>query len=109
MANSPGPYAAASCVGSIAASISSIQISSRDPPRRMIYRAALLSQGDDACLFGVASARMWQVAGLPQDDGVIEVANLGGVSRRRLSPVVSEALDADLPPVVVSQVPVAAE
>src|SRR4051794_22698906 len=81
----------------------------QDPPRRMVYRAALLSQGDDACLFGVASARMWQVAGLPQDDGVIEVATLGGVSRRRLSPVVSEAHDADLPPVVVSQVPVAAE
>src|SRR3954462_480977 len=50
----------------------------QDPPRRMIYRAALLPQGDDACLFGVASARMWQVAGLPQDDGVIEVANRGG-------------------------------
>src|SRR3954447_12846162 len=81
----------------------------QDPPRRMVYRAALLSQGGDACLFGVAAARMWQLAGLPQDDDVIEVATLGGVSRRRLSPAASQALDADLPPVVVRQVPVARE
>src|SRR3954447_11167395 len=56
----------------------------QDPPTRLVYRAALLSEGDEACLYGVAAARTWQVEGLPAVDDVIEVAVIGGRSRRRM-------------------------
>ena len=80
----------------------------QNPPRRMIYRAALLSEGEDASLFGVAAARVWQVQGLPFDDQFIEVAVIGGPSRRALQPIQGPWSAVDLPPVIVRQVPVSA-
>ena len=79
----------------------------QDLPVHMVYRAALLSEGAGACLFGVAAARTWRVEGLPAVDAVVEVGIVGGPSRRRLTPARGEAFDADLPPVVVRQVVVA--
>jgi hypothetical protein len=79
----------------------------QDPPARLVYRAALLSEGDEACLYGVAAARTWQVEGLPAVDDVIEVALIGGPSRGRTPPSRGHATDVDLPPVVVRQIPVA--
>jgi hypothetical protein len=75
---------------------------------RVVYHAALLSEGDEACLYGAAAARTWGVQGLPINDRYIEVAMVGGTSRRSLPSRRSHALDADLPPVVVRQVPVTA-
>jgi len=79
-----------------------------DPPARLLYRAALLSEGDSACLYGVAAARVWKVEGLPAVDEAIEVAVVGGPSRRSLPASRTHAADVDLPPIVVRQIPVAA-
>jgi hypothetical protein len=81
----------------------------QDLPARLVYRAALLSQGETACLFGVVGARVWQVPGLPASDHMIEVAHVGGPSRRPLPAAPPTAGDVDLPPVVVRQVPVTRE
>src|SRR3954447_24734342 len=56
----------------------------QDPPARLLYRAALLSEGDNACLYGVAAARVWKVEGLPAADEAIEVAVIGGPAGRSL-------------------------
>src|SRR3954449_468363 len=49
----------------------------QDPPARLVYRAALLSEGEDACLYGVNSVRVWGVQGLPPSDDAVEVALIG--------------------------------
>lgn len=77
----------------------------QQPTARMIHRAALLSEGGDACLYGASSVLAWGVQGLPSVDRV-EVAIVGGTSRRARSPGAGLAFGDDLPPVVVRQVPV---
>jgi len=79
----------------------------QDPPWRVVYRAALLSEGDNACLFGISGARVWGIEGLPPTDDVVEVGMVGGPSRRRLTSPGGHPFDLDLPPVVMRQVVVA--